>query len=279
MAVAPWPMGSWPMCSWPMGSRGSGTLPQHQFPWPYPSGSCSSGAISHRDLHPGGAQLASSDTRASDRAHSHGQFGTPGPARTPATGPTRQAQLASSDASAAHFGEPSAEMLAQQFSPRRQAVSEHASEHGVAAAVAAEAAQEASGTWQDPMGMTALAGHQPSIIDRRSRTPIDRRLAYDGKGYSWLEFRSWYGDHALAIWQSADEDPLAREEWAWIMVQVNANRRILQQLVTRDTPRMKRLIANSLPLIPGSEVGAAAPSGGYQASVNDVLEAFAHSYE
>ena len=170
-------------------------------------------------------------------------------------------------------------MLAQQFSPRRQAVSENASEHGVAAAVAAEAAQEASGTWQDPMGMTALAGHQPSIIDRRSRTPIDRRLAYDGKGYSWLEFRSWYGDHALAIWQSADEDPLAREEWAWIMVQVNANRRILQQLVTRDTPRMKRLIANSLPLIPGSEVGAAAPSGGYQASVNDVLEAFAHSYE
>ena len=179
VAVAPWPMGSWPMCSWPKGSRGSGTLPQHQFPWPYPSDSCSSGAISHRDLHPGGAQLASSD--ASDRAHSHGQFGTPGPARTPATGPTRQAQLASSDASAAHVGEPSAEVLAQQFSPRRQAVSESSSGHGVAAAVAAEAAQEASGTWQDPMGMTALAGHQPSIIGRRSRTPIDRRLAYDGK--------------------------------------------------------------------------------------------------
>ena len=290
-----------------MGSLGSAG--SAQFPWPYPGGSSSRGASSHRGLQPGDAQLASSD--ASDRAHSHGQLGPPGlspvrwgaaddSTRAPSPGPLEELPASQREQPLlVHLGEPSdeklsqhelednaAEVLAQQLSPRRKAVPENASEDGVAAAVAAADAQEGSGTREDPMDMTGLGGYQPSHghdslghIVGRSRTPIDRRLAYDGKGYTWPEFRDWYGDHALAFWQSADEDPLAERDWAWLMLQLNANRLALRQLVSRDTPRMQRLLANHVPSIPDFDCGEAAAIGGFQARANDVLEAFAHSYE
>ena len=284
-------------------------MPQwRQFPWPYPSGSSSRGASSHGGLQRGDAQLASSG--ASDRAHSHGQLGfeniplPPGlsPVRwgsaddsTPASSPGPMEELPASPREQpllVHLGEPSdeeldeqelednaAEVLAQQLCPRRKAVPENASEDGDAAAVAAADAQEGSGTRKDPMNMTGLGGNQPSHIVRRSRTPIDRRLAYDEKGYTWPEFRSWYGDHAHAFWQTAPEDPLAEVDWAWLMLQVNVNRSILKRLQTRETPRMQRLIANCLPSVPDFDAGGAASSGGFQASANSVLESFAHSYE